>query len=129
MGEGIGADDRLVARRRTVGDLRQGATCGQYLGGVDAGRHAEQVGTGPERHHHIFQRAIAGALANAVDGALHLPRAAPRSEAHTSELQSLMHNSYAVFCLKKKKKKKRTYKHKKRSIDKNIKYRTYKITN
>src|SRR3546814_9495825 len=24
-----------------------------------------------------------------------------RSEAHTSELQSLMHNSYAVFCLKK----------------------------
>src|SRR3546814_1331947 len=27
-----------------------------------------------------------------------------RSEAHTSELQSLMRNSYAVFCLKKKKK-------------------------
>src|SRR3546814_5398828 len=26
----------------------------------------------------------------------------PRSEAHTSELQSLMRNSYAVFCLKKK---------------------------
>src|SRR3546814_6240141 len=28
---------------------------------------------------------------------------APRSEEHTSELQSLMRNSYAVFCLKKKK--------------------------
>src|SRR3546814_6711594 len=28
-----------------------------------------------------------------------------RSEAHTSELQSLMRNSYAVFCLKKKKSK------------------------
>src|SRR3546814_8700974 len=27
-----------------------------------------------------------------------------RSEEHTSELQSLMRNSYAVFCLKKKKK-------------------------
>src|SRR3546814_2288542 len=27
----------------------------------------------------------------------------PRSEEHTSELQSLMRNSYAVFCLKKKK--------------------------
>src|SRR3546814_9054274 len=27
-----------------------------------------------------------------------------RSEEHTSELQSLMHISYAVFCLKKKKK-------------------------
>src|SRR3546814_6785410 len=30
-----------------------------------------------------------------------------RSEEHTSELQSLMRISYAVFCLKKKKKKKR----------------------
>src|SRR3546814_2365063 len=30
----------------------------------------------------------------------------PRSEEHTSELQSLMRISYAVFCLKKKKKKK-----------------------
>src|SRR3546814_3169606 len=31
--------------------------------------------------------------------------AKPRSEEHTSELQSLMRISYAVFCLKKKKKK------------------------
>src|SRR3546814_2628036 len=29
-------------------------------------------------------------------------RALPRSEEHTSELQSLMRISYAVFCLKKK---------------------------
>src|SRR3546814_3703420 len=39
-----------------------------------------------------------------------------RSEEHTSELQSLMRISYAVFCLKKKKKstqiKKNTYKNK-----------------
>src|SRR3546814_3438744 len=32
-----------------------------------------------------------------------------RSEEHTSELQSLMRISYAVFCLKKKKQKKKTY--------------------
>src|SRR3546814_1232971 len=31
------------------------------------------------------------------------PYAFPRSEEHTSELQSLMRISYAVFCLKKKK--------------------------
>src|SRR3546814_1045902 len=31
-----------------------------------------------------------------------------RSEEHTSELQSLMRTSYAVFCLKKKKRKKNT---------------------
>src|SRR3546814_8636689 len=33
----------------------------------------------------------------------HRHRGAHRSEEHTSELQSLMRNSYAVFCLKKKK--------------------------
>src|SRR3546814_8832997 len=33
------------------------------------------------------------------------PTAWPRSEEHTSELQSLMRNSYAVLCLKKKQKK------------------------
>src|SRR3546814_4105930 len=32
----------------------------------------------------------------------------PRSEEHTSELQSLMRISYAVFCLKKKKKHKQS---------------------
>src|SRR3546814_4241569 len=32
------------------------------------------------------------------------PERGGRSEEHTSELQSLMRNSYAVFCLKKKKK-------------------------
>src|SRR3546814_3607245 len=32
-------------------------------------------------------------------------KSSPRSEEHTSELQSLMRISYAVFCLKKKKKK------------------------
>src|SRR3546814_2711499 len=36
-------------------------------------------------------------------------RAALRSEEHTSELQSLMRISYAVFCLKKKKKETSTH--------------------
>src|SRR3546814_8693567 len=34
-----------------------------------------------------------------------------RSEEHTSELQSLMRNSYAVFCLKKKNKKQHKKQH------------------
>src|SRR3546814_4071836 len=37
------------------------------------------------------------------DVRLRRAQAATRSEEHTSELQSLMRNSYAVFCLKKKK--------------------------
>src|SRR3546814_2700605 len=51
-----------------------------------------------------------GHEAEAVSRALHSPRntgrglSSGRSEEHTSELQSLMRNSYAVFCLKKKNK-------------------------
>src|SRR3546814_6330310 len=41
----------------------------------------------------------AGAQRNSLDTVL----STPRSEEHTSELQSLMRLSYAVFCLKKKK--------------------------
>src|SRR3546814_4533682 len=37
--------------------------------------------------------------------AQHVPGTGDRSEEHTSELQSLMRISYAVFCLKKKKNK------------------------
>src|SRR3546814_10213891 len=40
--------------------------------------------------------------------ALERERAGERSEEHTSELQSLMRISYAVFCLKKKKQTKNT---------------------
>src|SRR3546814_4414775 len=53
---------------------------------------------------------IFGAAAAAEDGsgALKLLAASSRSEEHTSELQSLMRISYAVFCLKKKKTKKQS---------------------
>src|SRR3546814_6718161 len=44
-------------------------------------------------------RAIGGLFA----GSGYTTDPCPRSEAHTSELQSLMRISYAVFCLKKKK--------------------------
>src|SRR3546814_3067903 len=46
---------------------------------------------------------------NALESLARLMRdAATRSEEHTSELQSLMRISYAVFCLKKKQKNKKT---------------------
>src|SRR3546814_10260855 len=48
---------------------------------------------------------IAGWLALVPIVAMALMAAAGRSEEHTSELQSLMRISYAVFCLKKKKQK------------------------
>src|SRR3546814_9163072 len=57
-----------------------------------------------------------------VHGLLVVEDLAPRSEEHTSELQSLMRISYAVFCLKKKKTK--THKKKQRHKQNNNKKRT-----
>src|SRR3546814_10133605 len=45
---------------------------------------------------------IAACAFGGMPRALQLHRPSLRSEEHTSELQSLMRNSYAVFCLKKK---------------------------
>src|SRR3546814_12902381 len=49
------------------------------------------------------QRVTARRCGQLVHGLRAAGRAAMRSEEHTSELQSLMRISYAVFCLKKKK--------------------------
>src|SRR3546814_10307968 len=50
------------------------------------------------------------------------PSRSTRSEEHTSELQSLMRISYAVFCLKKKKKKQKTH-----SIQKEVTHENKKL--
>src|SRR3546814_3047264 len=56
-------------------------------------------------HIHHMDPPILDDPLNIDDTPLHM-----RSEEHTSELQSLMRISYAVFCLKKKKKSEITYK-------------------
>src|SRR3546814_2691373 len=53
-------------------------------------------------------RAVYGSLEYAITDNLKI-NGGLRSEEHTSELQSLMRNSYAVFCLKKKIKKTKRY--------------------
>src|SRR3546814_7220630 len=59
-------------------------------------------------------RAAAVDLAIAAAEKVIADKADARSEEHTSELPSLMRNSYAVFCLNKKKNNKR---HKKKNRD------------
>src|SRR3546814_6843226 len=90
-------EDLLVEFRRTVSDiawamrnlstkLEDGVIwCDPSL--VDLGQHREEW------------RDVSPVDADALNMAV------IRSEEHTSELQSLMRNSYAVFCLKKKNKK------------------------
>src|SRR3546814_3162002 len=72
-------------------------------------RHRLQRHRGPARgrNRQILDRREAAAR---VFGQEHADR---RSEEHTSELQSLMRISYAVFCLKKKKKIKSSHIHNK----------------
>src|SRR3546814_1356113 len=84
-GPGIGAitDDQQIG-----GEARDSIERGRQRG-------AECVTRGALRQRQVERGAVAGALAVLVG-------MAPRSEEHTSELQSLMRISYAVFCLKKK---------------------------
>src|SRR3546814_8234002 len=51
-----------------------------------------------------------GRNADRVPAGMRFPERSGRSEEHTSELQSLMRISYAVFCLKKKKNRNITHK-------------------
>src|SRR3546814_9051206 len=53
-------------------------------------------------HGHIDHCGEAKPLADDLGVAIEGPHEEDRSEEHTSELQSLMRISYAVFCLKKK---------------------------
>src|SRR3546814_8971954 len=74
---------------------------------VDEAR-AKTIGSDQHPDLIIFGQAVAAkGLAAALDRQqrkrVPRQRAADRSEEHTSELQSLMRISYAVFCLKKKK--------------------------
>src|SRR3546814_5518140 len=73
-----------------------------FAQGIDpAGGHAERRGNSMEDVRiELFQ--FAAFAFPAHPGFLRLI-VEPRSEEHTSELQSLMRISYAVFCLKKKK--------------------------
>src|SRR3546814_8322336 len=73
-----------------------------------AGRNPSNEGASRSASTHAQQTARNGrGRPSAVTGLMRSSRwarfqAGPRSEEHTSELQSLMRISYAVFCLKKK---------------------------
>src|SRR3546814_4159092 len=72
---------------------------------ADAGGDARGEGrVRPRRHPQSGEgaAAVSGKL-DALLGDIRACRICERSEEHTSELQSLMRISYAVFCLKKKK--------------------------
>src|SRR3546814_2985393 len=102
-GEGDGHQDREVIRQIDAGSIpagfnlgRDGITDGGCQIAVEAATSSVRLGTQRQgsRSGELRERCAAGL----------------RSEEHTSELQSLMRISYAVFCLKKKKEETNTMK-------------------
>src|SRR3546814_3824432 len=117
---GVGHDDdacgaQIVGDAVLAGAAAQGLDqignlqIGEDLGGGGAGDVEDLAANRQDR----LRLAIARLLGRAA-GRIALDDedlGARRSEEHTSELQSLMRISYAVFCLKKKKKKEHKKKH------------------
>src|SRR3546814_3236308 len=88
----VGPDDRLLEPRLIDRRLAQ--------------PHLVLPRAAAEDHAYTRRRLAVEALEAETDlplGRLGIPGDMQRSEEHTSELQSLMRSSYAVFCLKKKK--------------------------
>src|SRR3546814_8431518 len=88
-----GQDDRRAGARRVAPSELEGAHLG---GGPDEDEGAADDGVDRDRS----AGAAVGGVVEVVAEHVHV-----RSEEHTSELQSLMRISYAVFCLKKQKNK------------------------
>src|SRR3546814_5058893 len=108
---GPGAELRIAA---AGGEIGIGLGIGDDAhGAFDANLPAQRFPVEKERGLRIFSKVIrlAALLVGVEDEPTrvmplqeHHPHRGLRSEEHTSELQSLMRSSYAVFCLKKKKK-------------------------
>src|SRR3546814_9712150 len=99
----IGRSAGLAVARR-AGDGPQAV---QRLGLAHVTGSAPVEGLGPQGLFGRVGQHIEPSQAGLPAAASHVPGAASdalRSEEHTSELQSLMRISYAVFCLKKKQK-------------------------
>src|SRR3546814_4024761 len=70
-----------------------------FLGQFTVDRPARAIGGQPGEGQRRKRRFLPGVVQGVIR---RIAAAAMRSEEHTSELQSLMRSSYAVFCLKKK---------------------------
>src|SRR3546814_7606255 len=87
----LGRDVHFIAFLGAGGLLRRTRNGGEHRGDGGHGNETQR------RTHTTLPAAEDAPADDATDSCFCL-----RSEEHTSELQSLMRNSYAVFCLKKK---------------------------
>src|SRR3546814_8654059 len=82
--------------------------CGVSLGNLDLIKNEVEIAA--EIRNHAYLPAVIRTCRRPVGSVFDSRYGSMRSEEHTSELQSLMRSSYAVFCLKQKKNKHREHK-------------------
>src|SRR3546814_8399779 len=90
-------------RGRAKGDHHRDAAAVQWCAAQRGSRNRAVDVLAVRNHPDRARRGGGGTAHPAVDRRLLADRDRDRSEEHTSELQSLMRISYAVFCLNKKK--------------------------
>src|SRR3546814_8581592 len=98
-----------IGRQATLRGIGLGEAVEGAVHGIDQGPYLARQAVGREAHGEVSgtdrRRLARGTGERAQAPCADEPdEDQGRSEEHTSELQSLMRNSYAVFCLKKKKK-------------------------
>src|SRR3546814_1848957 len=101
MGSGFGGGCGVVQ------DQRPPLSSPRIKSGVTKGREGRDIAPTPARHYHRIHglhrnRSPRPATRPPAGARPAVGAACGRSEEHTSELQSLMRTSYAVFCLEKK---------------------------
>src|SRR5258708_8979304 len=72
--EGIASGNGFVGLHRDSGDLAQQLAGREKLLADYTSVVRIAIGTDPHCHHNLFERSVAGAFADSVDRALHLPR-------------------------------------------------------
>ena len=100
MSEGVLADDGFVRLHYYAREPGHHFTGIVYLLGNNIGATIPEIFPYLERHNDFFQRSIAGPLADAVNGALHLPRSVLDSAEGVSHRQSqIIVTVNADYCL------------------------------
>src|SRR3546814_5324298 len=106
--DGRGGIHHVVELGLVLGERREDAQPEHEAVEQYVHQHAEADHAEPDHRQHEFERhhappCDAAAASSDSSSPTDSGRAAVRSEEHTSELQSLMRISYAVFCLQNKK--------------------------
>src|SRR3546814_3470619 len=91
----------LLSPFRPPSEISTGRADKRKVGGLSRGEHFGQHHQSLRAQNRLSQPTLCRSRRQGDAGKPRRPTGQKRSEEHTSELQSLMRTSYAVFCLKK----------------------------